>query len=389
MKIFSIFCILLFLQNGFSQIYIAGETYFGENNFIEYRAGSFPIIISAPHGGTLEPSEIPDRNCSGCSTIRDFATDDLAEKMYDAIFEEFGCYPHVIINRLHRIKLDANREIVEAANGNPLAEQAWNEFHDFIEASKNSVNTQFEKGIYLDLHGHGHDIQRLELGYLISKATLQMSDAVLNDETNIESSSILNLVNDNLEGLNFAELLRGANSFGEFYEMENYPAVPSQTDPFPIGDEPYFSGGYNTSRHGSRDDGSIDGIQIECNREGVRDTEAQRLAFAASTATVLKNYLETHYFGIGGLENNCESVSSDFLNNAFSISISPNPVEDFLKIEIENFDNTNLKMKVYNQVGRVLFESKTNESQQIISTVSYTHLRSPRDQRGSRMPSSA
>ena len=176
---------------------------------------------------------------------------------YDAIFEEFGCYPHVIINRLHRIKLDANREIVEAANGNSLAEQAWNEFHDFIDDSKISINTQFEKGIYIDLHGHGHDIQRLELGYLMSKTMLQSADLVLNEESNIDLSSIMNLVHDNLEGLNHSELIRGETSLGEFYEMENYPAVPSQTDPFPIGSEPYFSGGYNTLRHGSREDLSL------------------------------------------------------------------------------------------------------------------------------------
>jgi len=324
-----------FCKNIVSQTYVAGETYFGSNDYIEYKAGNLPIVISAAHGGTLEPNEIPDRNCAGCSTVRDFATDDLARKMDDAIFTEFGCYPHVIINRLHRIKLDANREIVEAANGNSLAEQAWNEFHDFIDSAKDSTTTHFEKGIYLDIHGHGHDIQRLELGYLISKVQLQMSNAALDDEAIVDLSSIMNLVNDNLNGLSHSNLLRGENSLGELFEIETYPSVPSQTDPFPIGNEPYFSGGYNTRRHGSKEDGTIDGIQIECNRDGVRDTNSQRFAFAEATAKVLKQYLETHYFGNGGLNNACETVPIENVtfNNDFTFSISPNPTSNVLRIQ--------------------------------------------------------
>ena len=92
----------------------------------------------------------------------------------------------------------------------------------------------------------------------------------------IDDSSIKNLVYDNLNGMGLSDLLRGENSFGEFYENENYPTVPSKADPFPFSNEPYFSGGYNTNRYGSNSGGSIDAIQIECNMDGVRDTENNR-----------------------------------------------------------------------------------------------------------------
>ena len=36
-------------------------------NFCQYEPGTVPIIISAPHGGTEEPSEIADR-IAGCPT---------------------------------------------------------------------------------------------------------------------------------------------------------------------------------------------------------------------------------------------------------------------------------------------------------------------------------
>ena len=54
-----------------AQTYVAGQTYFGRNNYIEYRAGNMPLIVSAPHGGTLTPAELPDRTygTNGVATV--------------------------------------------------------------------------------------------------------------------------------------------------------------------------------------------------------------------------------------------------------------------------------------------------------------------------------
>ena len=38
----------------------------------------------------------------------------------------------------------------------------------------------------------------------------------------------------------------------------------------------YFTGGYNTVRHGSRDGGATDAIQMECYFAGLRDTAENR-----------------------------------------------------------------------------------------------------------------
>ncbi len=66
--------------------------------YVAYLAGKLPIIISAPHDGELEPSSIPDRNCTSCVTVRDSWTKPITEAVYDDIFNLPGCYPHVIIN---------------------------------------------------------------------------------------------------------------------------------------------------------------------------------------------------------------------------------------------------------------------------------------------------
>ena len=97
--------------------------------------------------------------------------------------------------------MDANRDLDEAALGNKNAEMAWQDFQQFVDTAKFQVTQQFQKGLFLDLHGHAHDIQRIEWGYLLSRNELQATDSQLNQDTFINQSSIKNLVNNNLQQL--------------------------------------------------------------------------------------------------------------------------------------------------------------------------------------------
>jgi N-formylglutamate amidohydrolase len=280
----------LFAPEKEESVYLPGESYFGENNYIEYVAGDLPIILSAPHGGLLTPDDIPDRTYG--SRGRDRNTQELARSIISAIHNRTGGYPHIIINRLHRIKLDANREIVEAAQGSADSEQAWHDYHDFIETAKQKVIDEYGSGFYMDLHGHGHEIQRLELGYLLSRADLALTDAALNAQSYVNKSSIRTLVEES--GLTLSELIRGPGSIGTILETLGYPSVPSSDQPNP-GDDPYYTGGYNTQRHGSRNGGHISGLQIECNYTGVRNTSSNRIVFSQALAEALEIFIENVY----------------------------------------------------------------------------------------------
>jgi len=156
---------------------VPGESYYGRNEYTRYLPGTLPLVVSAPHGGFLEPSEIPDRTYG--TTVTDRNTVELALAVRDAVEELTGAYPHVILSRLDRIKLDPNREIVEAAQGDPEAERAWWEFQTFIEEAEALVEDTYGDGFYIDLHGHGHDLQRLELGYLLTATDLANPDGAL------------------------------------------------------------------------------------------------------------------------------------------------------------------------------------------------------------------
>ena len=272
-----------------AQTYEPGLVYYGRNNYVEYYPGDLALVFTAPHGGSLTPSEIPDRTYG--TTVTDLYTKETTISIRDAVFEATGKYPHIIISNLKRIKLDPNREIVEGAQGNQWAEQAWNEYHTFIEIAEDSMEAQYGKGFLVDIHGHGHTIQRLELGYLLSSSTLMRTDSELN--TYASTSSIRALAEQS--DLSFSDLVRGANSLGALFEDQGISAVPSLFQPDPGEGNLYFSGGYTTSRHGSSGGGNINAVQIEAYRVGLRDTDANRQNYAEAITDVFDEYFRVHY----------------------------------------------------------------------------------------------
>lgn len=353
-----LFAFFLFVQwTLFSQTYVPGNSYFGRNNYTEYMAGNLPLIISVPHGGILTPSEIPDRTC-GTEIVSDSYTISLAKEIRDAVFQITGCYPHVIINHLKRIKLDANRDLPEAACGNQYAETAWLEFQKAIDSAKAIVTRTSGKGLYIDLHGHGHTIQRLELGYLLTATQLSYTDATLNLTTYKNYSSIRNLIYSNAANLTHASLLHGQYSLGSMFNTQGYSAVPSAADLFPASVDSYFNGGYNTLRHGSKIEGTIDGIQIECNQD-VRFTESTRLVFASRTATVFLDYLTKHYFPQLPLSY-CNNVGvEEFCSPEFLLY--PNPFESFLSVR----SPVPADLRIYNFQGKLVFSRRIDTKEKI------------------------
>lgn len=286
--------------------FVPGRSYFGASRYIEYIAGDAPVILTAPHGGALVPASIPDRTPARCggfaTTTTDLNTADLVRAMQRRYYARFGRYPHIVIARISRRKLDANRTDPEAACGNADADRALREWHDFIDIAKRAVLASAGKGWYMDIHGHGHPIQRLELGYLLSPAQTDLDDATLNRQrTFADLSSIRTIARSS--NLTFTQLLRGPTSLGTLYANQGFPSLPSVQDPRPNG-APYFSGGDNTRRHACGADatpyggvtgGMICGVQIESNFRGVRDTPANRDRFGDATAVVLEQYLATHW----------------------------------------------------------------------------------------------
>jgi hypothetical protein len=269
---------------------IPGQSYFGVDRYNEYLAGDLPIVLTSPHGGRLKPDALPNRT-EGVTEM-DANTQELARALADEFFARTGHRVHLVASHLHRVKLDPNREIKEAAQGNAAAERAWAEYHATIRGALAAAVERHGFAFLVDLHGHGHKIPRLELGYALGAKQLNVSDQAF-DTSGVIALSTLSDLQRRLGG-SAAALLRGPRSLGDLFAARGLPAVPSPQDPGP-GNNTFFDGGYTVRQHAGGDSPKVDGLQIECHRVGVRDTAANRARFAKITAEVLTLFLQERY----------------------------------------------------------------------------------------------
>lgn len=268
--------------------FAAGAPDISPSGLVELWPGTLPVVLSAPHGGTNKPAEIPDRSYGTMNVDR--FTRPLAYAVRDAFIKKYGEAPPLVVCLLARKKVDCNREIVEGAQSNKLAEQVWTEFRDGIIAAEKAVLKKQPHGIFFDIHAHGHPAQRTELGYGLTSAELAWPDKKLN-VPEIERRSAVRLLSET-SPLTFAEFIRGPQSFGALLESHGIPATPSPQRPLKTR-EKFFSGGYNIRTHGSADGAGLDAIQLETPGE-VRTNAAARTAFARALADATGEYLLKH-----------------------------------------------------------------------------------------------
>lgn len=263
------------------------------SKYIESAPGTLPIILTVPHGGDLKPASLLSRRYG--VTAKDSNTVELSRLIARELENHYGGRPHLVICLLHRSKLDCNRELAEAAQGDPVAVAAWQRFHAEAEDREQAVIRRHGTGLTLDIHGHRHDDPRVELGYLLSSQVLNTaSDAHLDREAHYRTLTSLRSLSS-LTPHAFSDLIRGPTSLGALLEAKGFNALPSPSKPGP-GQASYFSGAYDITAHGSRDDnGPINAIQLECPWDGVRDTPVNQRRFAQALAESLGVYFQTHF----------------------------------------------------------------------------------------------
>ena len=134
--------------------------------------GNVNIILSATHGGSLMPDDVPDRT-EGISihssntndrsqneepykirTVKDTGTDEFTENVVNELNNSWNLKPFVIIGQWHRKKVDFNREILEGTLNHPEAISAYKNYHMNLNDAINQVNQLFGKGLLIDIHGH-------------------------------------------------------------------------------------------------------------------------------------------------------------------------------------------------------------------------------------------
>ena len=256
--------------------------------YTEVQYGNMPLIISVPHGGTIAPASIPDRTCPGITTATDNHTIELLILIDSVCKAEYGLQPYYVFTHLKRIKLDENRAYPEASCNNRDLYTYWSNYHESIDTCIRMITTKYPQCLFIDLHGHGHTKQRLELGYLITASFLRNPAMIAPFST-----SIFNLLQQNASA-NFTQALTGSNAFGTLMGNLGFPSVPSQQIPAPNIGDPYFDGGYNTSRFTNSTYPKVWGWQIETNYTGVRDNKNNRAIFVKAFLQSIIQYYKAN-----------------------------------------------------------------------------------------------
>lgn len=129
--------------------------------YLTYSRGETNVILSAPHGGGIKPINIPRRRYGNRG--RDSYTRRLIQK----IIELSPNKPFYIYSDIHREKIDLNRDIKEAAQGNKAMENVWHNWNRILDSYCLAVRNRYMRGLYIDLHSHDNN-GKFQIGYGLS-----------------------------------------------------------------------------------------------------------------------------------------------------------------------------------------------------------------------------
>ena len=316
---------------------------------VEYRpgSGSWPVVLSAPHGGDRAPESLPDRT-DGCNEP-DERTYELADVTHASFSRNSRGSVALVALRLHRRKCDANR--CQSASGHAAA---WAAYHGFLEEALAECVRAHGFALLVDLHGQSHREGMTECGYLLTAEDLTLTDAQL-DAKPPRETSLDAFRKARMPGSRLARLVRGEGSLGgrlttmsrhEFTEeavngIEGaaFPCTPSHEHPVPVDRETlaaakladldvrgssapppkgspgakaaYFHGGFSCRRYGApatvladksplshaqiADWGSdVAAVQLELAWAGCRECHASRRKFGKKLKEDVRLFLWEH-----------------------------------------------------------------------------------------------
>jgi hypothetical protein len=128
--------------------------------------GDIPLILSAPHGGTLAVPGVSRRTGEHVPARRgekpnfsiafDRNVDKLALAVAEEIFRRTGKRPYVVIANFSRKFVDANRPPEDAYESDTAA-PVYDAYHQALRDYRTDILKTWKAGFLLDLHGHGLD----------------------------------------------------------------------------------------------------------------------------------------------------------------------------------------------------------------------------------------
>lgn len=246
------------------------SVYYGFEKYTQIEPGDINIMISVPHDGYLRPGNITDRRSDEIGNLKgDLNTRIFAKHIQEELIRLFLLRksilvkPFMVINNLHRIKMDPNRKFTDSCfDCSEDSGVAYQEYHNMIKehfGDQFMLNSPYEQGLLIDIHGHNHKENLIELGYLLSN--YQLNRALKDKQA--KTSSINKLVSISKQPFN--NLVRGTHhSLGGIMQTYNLRSIPSPDFPSAPSSN-YYSGGHITELYSSKEMSKyrINSIQIE------------------------------------------------------------------------------------------------------------------------------
>ncbi|MCA9050350.1 MAG: N-formylglutamate amidohydrolase, partial [Planctomycetaceae bacterium] len=206
---------------------------------VTVESGDLPIILTAPHGGSEAVPGVSPRIGEGVDLFQsksDSFTDELAEKLADAIEARLGKRPYIVIARFHRKYIDANRP-PELAYESGQAKLVYDEYHRAIAAARREVINRWGAGILLDLHGQKAEPQTIFRGTQNGKTARSLENR-------------------------FGRVaLTGEQSLFGRLAQQGFHVQPAVNSDEP--EDARYNGGYTVGTYGSASGGAFDAVQLE------------------------------------------------------------------------------------------------------------------------------
>ncbi|MHA2037287.1 MAG: hypothetical protein ACW972_09705 [Promethearchaeota archaeon] len=127
-------------------------------DYVEFQKGTIPLVISVPHGGTVECENIPKRS-QGILGV-DGRTIEIAKMLIESIKKEYKKYdlddkiPSYVFSMTRRSQIDMNREEKEAfVQNSRIAKKIYKTYHTKIYKFVKDNIRLFTRSLLIDIHG--------------------------------------------------------------------------------------------------------------------------------------------------------------------------------------------------------------------------------------------
>lgn len=244
-----------------------GPPLLASDELVLTQSGDLPIVISAPHGGTMPIVDVPERKGEGLAkgpsgffTGRDGGTQELALELARQLQERFAAKPSYVISRVHRRYVDFNRP-ADIAVEDARAGIVYDEYHNALKNHCRLVRNHHPRGLLVDIHGQGTSAETVYRGTKNGLTTTLLTKDFGTDA------------------------LTGDQSLFGLLKQRGWTVHPF---PFNGREQSGFSGGYIVQTYGSHRGDGLDAFQLEFGSR-YRTASAR-----AETAKVLVDAIESY-----------------------------------------------------------------------------------------------